>query len=112
MIKKLIVICLIGLISIVSLPSTVGAYGWPSGGYLLADQTSASPQTTPVTQPDSAAQKDTARPAAPAVDRQSTKERTPAERSSVVKQKSRTEPFSPYDMDALRRFDASDHRSK
>ncbi len=109
MVKKLIVICLIGLIGLVSLPSAVGAYGFPSGGFLLA-QTDAAPQAIPSKQLDSEAQKDTARPstAAPAVDQQPAKQK--AEQSSFVKKRSQNKPFNPYNMEALKRFDAGSHR--
>lgn len=109
MVKKLILICLIGLIEIVGFASPAWGYPGLDAGLWLA-QAETVPQTVPAEQPKPKTSKDTLTPskASPPVNQQ--QEKTQAERSP--KGQSQTQPFSPYDMDALRQFDAGDHRSK
>ena len=109
MVKKLILICLIGLLGLVGLPSAVGAYGMPNEALWLA-QTETTPQTMPAEQPSQKPSQTTEQKpstVSPATNQQQEKPQD----EQVKKDRSKSEPFSPYDMEALRRFDAWDHRS-
>ncbi len=105
MIKKLILICLIGLLCMVGIPNPPWAYAGP----ILA-QTETAPQESPMTQPNNPSKKDTTP--------SSETNQTPAKKtdssngSSTVNQRSQDKPFNPYNMEALKRFDAGDHRAK
>ena len=108
MVNKLILICLIGFLGIVGLPSSAGAYGLPSSSLWLA-QTETVPQTIPAEQPSPESEKDKATP--PAADQTQSEPAAPADRSPSATERSPSKPSNPYDMEALRRFDAGDHRS-
>ncbi|MEM7062138.1 MAG: hypothetical protein AAF572_03120 [Cyanobacteria bacterium P01_B01_bin.77] len=112
MVKKLILICLIGLIQIFGLASPAWGQSWFDGSLWLAETV---PQTTVPTKqpkPESSKNTNTLHPSttSPSNNQQQKPPKTQVEQLS--KGQSPTQPFSPYDMEALRQFDAGDHRSK
>lgn len=104
MVKKLVLICLIGLLGIVGFSGPAWAYSSSSNTVWIAQMETPS-QTVPSEQPRPKKQTDTS----PATE-QTTPKQTTEQQSPSVKDKSK--PFNPYDMKALKRFDAGDHRAK
>lgn len=111
MIKKLILICLIGLLQIIGFASPAWGSPLPDGAFWLAET---APQTVPAKQarPESSENTNTLNPStmSPNINQQQETKKTQAKQAP--KGQAQTQPFSPYDMEALRRFDAGDHRSK
>lgn len=104
MVKKLILICLIGLLGLVGFPNASALANEPV--WLAQTETT---QTVPA-KPSQQSPQTTEQPpstVSPATNQQQEKQQN----EQLKKDRSQSEPFSPYDMEALRRFDAGDHRS-
>lgn len=108
--NKLVLLCLMLLIAIVSIPN-----------FALAEQLPASSSRQPPAesvqdgaQPRQSAPQNQPTPAFPQSENQQPKAsstRTTVNRAPAS-QNSKTEPYNPYDMEALKRFDAGSHRAK
>lgn len=110
MVKKRILICLIGLIGVVCLASPAWAHSLSDRALWLA-QIEKAPQTVPSEQPGEKSQNNLTIPSA--ADQTKPKQTTtPNQQSRSVQNRSQDKPFNPYDMKALKQFDAGDHRSK
>lgn len=105
MVKKIILICLAVLLNVVSLSSPVWALS--STPVWIAQMETPTP-TVPSEQPKTKLQTNKTKPSTePTIPEQTTVNR----RLSAQKQ-SQTKPFNPYDMKALKQFDAGDHRAQ
>ncbi|ESA36423.1 hypothetical protein N836_00685 [Leptolyngbya sp. Heron Island J] len=109
MVKKLILICLVGLLGIVSFIGPAGANALSSTTVhttVWNTQMETPTQTVPSEQPRPKKQPE----AAPTTDQTPPKQTTDQQQSPPVRKQSK--PFNPYDMKALERFDAGDHRAQ
>ena len=109
MVKKLILICLVWLLGIVALSGPVWASSSPSNTFWMA-QMETPARTVPSEQPRPETQPKTQTDAPSATEQTAPKQTETDQQSPSVKQQS--EPFNPYDMKALKQFDAGDHRAK
>lgn len=108
MVKKLILICLVGLLGIVGLSGPAWAYAAPGTTFWIAQMETPHRTVPSEQQPRSNKQTETAKP-----DKQpSNQQTTTNQQSPSVKARSQDKPFNPYDMKALKQFDAGDHRTK
>ncbi|NEQ55263.1 MAG: hypothetical protein F6K11_34940 [Leptolyngbya sp. SIO3F4] len=106
MVKKFLLICLVGLLGIAVFASPAWGYTSSSTTVWIA-QMDTSSQTTPSEQPSSSPKAETS-----PVTEQTTSEQTATDQEASSNQQRANEPFNPYDMKALKQFDAGDHRAQ
>lgn len=105
MVKKLILICFVGFLGVIAFASP--AWGQPSSSTTVwIAQMETPAQTVPSEQPRPDKQMKTS----PATEQTTSKQTD--QPSSSVQQRPDLKPFNPYDMKALKQFDAGDHRAK
>ena len=106
MVKKLILICLVGLLGIAVFAGPAWGHATSSTTVWIA-QMDTSPQTPASEQPRPKQQTET-----PNAEKTAPKQTKTSEQQSTPVQKRSDKPFNPYDMKALKQFDAGDHRAK
>ncbi|MGB7249862.1 MAG: hypothetical protein WBC73_13070 [Phormidesmis sp.] len=119
MFRKLILICLIGLLGIVSLPGAGLAYSLSSdvNWQWLAQAESVS-QPVSRSAPSTPGSLDASEVIAPSAadsstsTQESSKQTPPSDQLPPIKSLTQTKPFNPYDMKALKQFDAGSHRAE
>ena len=105
MVKKIILICLVGLLGVVGFAGPTGADASSSTTVLIAQMETPAP-TVPTEQSRPEKQPET-----PPAAEQTTSKQTATDRQPSVEKRSDAKPFNPYDMKALKQFDAGDHRA-
>ncbi|MDV3347270.1 hypothetical protein D0962_21975 [Leptolyngbyaceae cyanobacterium CCMR0082] len=109
MVKKLVLLCLIGIVGVAVFLGPQWAFASPDATLTThwIAQMETSSANVPQEQPS---QKNTNQQ-----DTQPAAEKTPPKQTTTEQQsseRSQSKPFNPYDMKALKRFDAGDHRAK